>query len=51
MFFQNLKQLFIFSFYFEIIIHFPKAIYSSHQEEQLKKKCVPRAAKSMVKVI
>lgn len=34
---SNLKQLFIFSFYFEIIIYFPKTIYSSHQEEQLKK--------------
>lgn len=39
MFFRNLKQLFIFSFYFEIIIYFPKAIYRSHQEEQLKKMC------------
>lgn len=37
MFLWNLKQLFIFSSYFEIIIHFPNAIYSSNQEEQLKR--------------
>lgn len=33
--------LFILSFYCEIIIYFPKAIYSSHQEEQLKKNVFP----------
>lgn len=33
------SRFFIFSFYFGIIISFHKAIYSSHQEEQLKKMC------------
>lgn len=35
--FLKAQAVFIFSFYFEIILYFPKAIYRSHQEEQLKK--------------